>query len=261
MLLSQEEFITKAVLIHGTKYDYSLSNYNGYWSNVNIVCNTCGITFQQTPMAHISRGRGCKNCNNSRRIEILHNRDDQTSFVNKSILKHGDRYDYSLVCYKNSLTKVVIRCKKHGIFTQTPNNHLAGKGCNTCSLKVSAGEWKLLNFLREQFPDDKILHQYRPEWLKVNKNIYQSLDIYFPDYNIAVEYQGRQHFEPVDFFGGLKGFNDNLARDSVKNKKCAENKCVLLYFTFLEKFANSHIFCNKKLLIAQIKTLTNEIRL
>ncbi len=50
----------------------------------------------------------------------------------KFILKHGDRYDYSLVVYINSQTKVDIVCRKHGIFKQTPTNHLSGQGCPVC---------------------------------------------------------------------------------------------------------------------------------
>lgn len=55
-------------------------------------------------------------------------------FIKKGVKKYGDHYDYSLVIYKNSKTKVKIRCKKHNlIFEQTPNTHLTGKGgCIEC---------------------------------------------------------------------------------------------------------------------------------
>lgn len=51
--------------------------------------------------------------------------------------KHGDRYDYSLVEYKNSMTKVAIICPKHGVFYQIPVSHgFLGKGCNSCGLEA-----------------------------------------------------------------------------------------------------------------------------
>jgi len=53
-------------------------------------------------------------------------------FIEKSIKVHGDRYDYSLVEYKNAHTKVKIICKEHGVFEQTPNTHLNGSGCLEC---------------------------------------------------------------------------------------------------------------------------------
>lgn len=45
---------------------------------------------------------------------------------------HGDMYDYSKVVYVNAATKITIHCLLHGNFTQTPNNHLNGKGCDKC---------------------------------------------------------------------------------------------------------------------------------
>lgn len=54
------------------------------------------------------------------------------NFINKSRLLHGDRYDYSLVNYIKSSEKVILICKEHNIFYQTPNNHLKGQGCKKC---------------------------------------------------------------------------------------------------------------------------------
>lgn len=54
-------------------------------------------------------------------------------FIQKAKEVHGDKYDYSLVEYKNSSTKIKIICPKHGVFEQTPNNHLSGCGCLSCS--------------------------------------------------------------------------------------------------------------------------------
>lgn len=54
-------------------------------------------------------------------------------FINKAVNVHGDRYDYSIVDYKNSITKIKIICNTHGIFEQLPNDHTSHKnGCPTC---------------------------------------------------------------------------------------------------------------------------------
>lgn len=53
-------------------------------------------------------------------------------FIERSILKHGNTYDYSECKYVNIHTKVDIKCKKHGIFPQTPNKHIRGRGCPKC---------------------------------------------------------------------------------------------------------------------------------
>ena len=54
-------------------------------------------------------------------------------FKQKAITIHKNKYDYSKVNYINSLTKVIIICKKHGEFKQTPNNHWRGQDCSKCS--------------------------------------------------------------------------------------------------------------------------------
>jgi hypothetical protein len=53
-------------------------------------------------------------------------------FIEKSKLVHGDKYDYSLVEYKNNKQKIKIICPEHGEFEQTPKNHMNGKHCKKC---------------------------------------------------------------------------------------------------------------------------------
>ena len=56
-------------------------------------------------------------------------------FIQKAIFIHSKgKYDYSLVDYKHSKTKVIIVCPEHGEFNQTPANHLSGNGCPKCSI-------------------------------------------------------------------------------------------------------------------------------
>lgn len=69
-------------------------------------------------------------------------------FVNKANLIHSNKYDYSLVEYKNSHTKVKIICKEHGEFEQIANNHLNGKGCPYCK-KIKISQYRSSNL--EQF--------------------------------------------------------------------------------------------------------------
>jgi hypothetical protein len=54
-------------------------------------------------------------------------------FIEKSILTHGNKYDYSVTEYENAKSKVNINCSIHGIFKQTPANHLTGYGCVKCA--------------------------------------------------------------------------------------------------------------------------------
>ena len=58
---------------------------------------------------------------------------DELDFIEKSVKIHSDRYDYSLVNYVNSKTKVKIVCPIHGIFEQIPYSHLKGCVCRLCA--------------------------------------------------------------------------------------------------------------------------------
>lgn len=64
----------------------------------------------------------------------------------------------------------------------------------------------------------KVINHHSPEWLGR-----QHLDIYISGLNLAFEYQGKQHFEPVDFFGGKEAFRQLKIRDRMKKTKCAKN--------------------------------------
>lgn len=60
-----------------------------------------------------------------------------------------------------------------------------------------------------------------------------SLDFYLPEYNVAIECQGRQHFESIDFFGGEKGLKETIERDKIKKELCEKNNIKLLYYSKL----------------------------
>ena len=128
LLLTTEDFINKAIQIHGDKYTYSKVNYIGAEEKVCIICPKHG-EFWQTPSGHLS-GYGCPKCYDERRGANL--RDDLTTFISKAKQIHGDKYDYSKVKYINNRTKVCIICPEHGEFWQIPNSHLNGNGCSSC---------------------------------------------------------------------------------------------------------------------------------
>ena len=151
--LTTQEFIEKAIKIHGDKYDYSKVNYINYSTKVCIICPEHG-EFLQTPDRHLHKC-GCPKCffkkesdNKSSNIE---------EFIEKAKKIHNDNYDYSKVNYINNHTKVCIICPNHGEFWQTPNKHLNGHGCPKCKFS------KLENEINKLLSDNKIkfVTQYR----------------------------------------------------------------------------------------------------
>jgi len=79
-------------------------------------------------------------------------------------------------------------------------------------------ETKLFYFLKENFPEQEIIQHASPDWLGR-----QHLDIFFPEINLAIEYQGVQHDRPIDFFGGEKAFEEVKRRDRRKKRLCKKN--------------------------------------
>lgn len=90
-------------------------------------------------------------------------------------------------------------------------------------------EVELLNLVRDILPREKVIHQASPEWLGL-----QRLDIFVPKLKIAIEYQGRQHYEPVPFFGGEEAFLETQKRDRRKAQLCTNNGIALIYFRYDE---------------------------
>lgn len=123
----KDNFITKSKNVHGDKYDYSLVDYVNNKTKVKIICPIHGV-FEQTPNQHTSKKQGCKKCNFDKiKMNI-------ETFIKRSEKIHNYKYDYSLVEYINSHTKVKIVCPEHGVFEQKPYSHLVGKGCMCCSV-------------------------------------------------------------------------------------------------------------------------------
>lgn len=121
-----ENFIKKAILKHGDKYDYSKSIYKGWDEDINIVCPTHG-EFIQKVRYHIHGGYGCDKC--ARDAKKL----TKEEFLDKAFYTHENKYDYSSIDYTDSVKKVDILCKIHGYFTQSPAQHINGNGCPKCS--------------------------------------------------------------------------------------------------------------------------------
>lgn len=124
--LCTESFIERSKEVHGSRYDYTKTNFVNSRTKLIITCPEHS-DFEVMPFVHL-KGFNCPSCSSHKKSTI-------DAFIEKAKKIHGDKYNYDKVDYKNNRTKVVISCALHGEFCQSPANHLAGKGCQLCGRK------------------------------------------------------------------------------------------------------------------------------
>jgi len=147
-----DEFIEKAIHIHGATYDYIDVKYEKNNMNVIIICKIHG-QFEQLPAVHL-RGGGCSRCNFKKQADVK--RYTNTEFIEKAQEIHGLLYIYDRVEYVTSHIHVIIGCTKHGEFVQTPNSHLSGSGCPECADEIRGSA--LRKTLEQFIQDSREIH-------------------------------------------------------------------------------------------------------
>jgi len=125
-MVSFEEFLKRCKNFHGDRFDYSKSNFMHMNKEITITCKEHG-DFKQTPEQHLIFKKCCKQCK-----RISPRRKTTQKFIEESVKKHGNRYDYSKVDYIGITHKVTIICSVHGEFSQKPGDHINGRGCDKC---------------------------------------------------------------------------------------------------------------------------------
>ncbi len=231
---TNNEFIEESKIKHKDIYCYDKVKYINAKTNIIIICNKHG-DFLCTPNNHL-RGKGCPKC-------VGKNKSTE-DWIIEAKQKHGDKYNYDKVIYKKCNSKVCIRCYEHEDFWQVAQYHLSGNGCPACKQsKLEKEVSSILDKLNIRFD-----RQYSPLFLKKGKG-QQTIDFHIPNYNLAIECQGIQHFKPIDFAGkgedwANKSFELNKKRDDIKLKRCLYNNMKMIYVVDNEKYLENKYHFN-----------------
>ena len=173
--LTKEEFIKRAIEVHGDTYDYCKVKYVDYHTKVEIICKV-HEEFDKTPAHHLG-GQGCPDCSLTRRTQSQTK--TQEEFIREAVKVHGNKYDYSKVEYINTNTKISIICKFHSYkFNQYPSSHLKGhEGCDKCKSENSS---KRQLFTKEEFIERAIsIHGDKYDYTSINfVNMRISIDVF-----------------------------------------------------------------------------------
>lgn len=138
-IMKSSDFLYKAAAVHKNRYSYKITG--DLFSNglVSVVCKKHGL-FEQKIHNHL-KGHGCKKCGSETPPE--QNLKKYNDFIERAKIIHNGIYKYPKESvYKGVNVNIGIICKFHGLFFQSPSNHLRGKGCRLCGIERNGGVWK-----------------------------------------------------------------------------------------------------------------------
>ena len=188
-----------------------LGEYKNKYTKLKVKCAKCGYEWFSTPNALLS-GRGCAKCSGRmRKTTEQFEKDLQEIYPNL----------YVIGAYKNNRTKIRCKCSLCGTeFESTPHSILSQRvGCPSCGYVKSKGENRIDAWLTDHgikftrghtFSDCKDVHVL-------------PFDFYLSELNTIIEYDGKQHFKPSEYFGGEDGFKKTVEHDEMKNNYCKDN--------------------------------------
>jgi hypothetical protein len=187
-------------------------------------CTLHQVFWDITP-SNALKGQGCKECCKHKQSLSLLKTHEQYVLD----LASANPYIEVVENYIDAKTPILHRCLVDGfVWPIAPSNALSGKGCPKCN--ESHGERAVSQWLNARYV------KYIPQYTFDNCKDKQLLpfDFYLPKFNIAIEYQGRQHYDPIEFFGGQPYLEYIQRHDRIKSDYCLQNNIQLICVPYWE---------------------------
>ena len=200
-----------------------LDRYKGALSNITCKCRECNYVWETKPNSLLSSKTGCPRCHGSYKRtheEFM----DEMLIINPKIKVLGrfTKVHDNLLCE-------CVDCRTQ--WMAMPLNLLRGTGCPCCSKKESRGERKIRNYLEKHCLSFEPQKKFADLFGDKNKLSY---DFYIEDKNLLIEFQGQQHYYPIDWFGGDCQFLKQQEYDNLKKEYAKNNKIRLLEISYEE---------------------------
>ena len=226
-------------------YDFSKVENKDYYldDSITIICKKHGEF--NVKIWNFLNGKECEQCKNEKIYKLIHC--DVVEFKER-LDKINPNLEFNEVDFINLISPIKFKCKEcNHEFYRTPTVLLnINPTCPKCNKIFSSLETEISDLLKENNISFENFKHF--DWLGR-----LSLDFYLPKYNVAIECQGIQHFESVEYFGGEEKFIKNKERDEIKRKLCEENGVKLLYFSNLGIDYPYQVFEDKGLLLDEIR--------
>lgn len=213
---------------------FDANTINGLYEKVTCFCKIHGkFEKRLADMLDKNKNYGCKKCS----WEILgtKRRKSTDNFVKEIKKLYPGLYGFKKCEYKGAEETVMLLCKKHNKYFKTIPANLLHRfkfpvGCMECK-NHPQGELLISKKLKDLHISFKQQYSF-----KTCKNINPlPFDFYLPDFNIAIEYQGEQHYYPVKWFGGWNGYFKGYERDIIKHNYCIKKGIRLVEIPYWEK--------------------------
>lgn len=225
---THEEYLKEVRQLFGNEYSI-LGEYVNSYTKLTIRHNKCGNEWN-VASRNILTGRGCPKCGQLIRIKkatMTH-----SDFVEK--FKKRTNGEYSIIGrYTNSYNKIEVRHDLCGYeWNVHPRSLLNRQGCPKC--KASKGESEVRRVLIDL--NIGYVEQYKFDECRNINPLPFDFAVFDSDNLVClIEYQGEQHYQSIDFFGGNNGFEIRRKRDSIKRQYCRKNKIPLIEIPYTEK--------------------------
>ena len=226
-----------------------LEPYQGALTKITHLWKACGHVTEIAP-SDVLRGHGCNNCAKEQSIERIVKVNTKGSakgatgrakWREKQRLKALQELDQRVVevhgnavrrdpqtPYINSYTKISWICDQGHQWEARPDHIKYGTGCPECATSRLKGE----TFTREVLEEYGIEFQSQKKFADLKRVRNLSYDFFIPSMDILIECQGKQHYKPVDFYGGVENFADQQERDQLKREYAWENGYYLLEISY-----------------------------
>lgn len=214
--LTLQEFQERLNLVHPNEQLLAIQ-YNGNGQECIVQCLTCRTIYKKTGGNFLDK----------RKVSICKKCFPTQSNIFKENYKPTNT-EYELIGpYQGMQNKTLIKHKKCGfIWSVKPNNLEFGKGCPRCNKKVSKGEQKIINYLNSK----NIKFDFQKKISIEEHNLF--CDFYLPDFDLYIEYNGEQHYNPVAFFGGEEKYKKQIYNDNLKLNFLKEQLLVISYLDY-----------------------------
>lgn len=238
-----------------------LEKFSNMTEKAKVKCNFCGNIFYAYQYM-LLKGSGCKKCSDHQ--NGISHRKSHEQFIQEMSIVHPELKVLSK--YINAITPVECECTICGNIwnSSIADSLLQGNGCPQCAL--SNGEKRVYLYMLNH----KITYimQKKFSGLLGIGGGQLSYDFFIPHYNLLIECQGEQHFEPVKYFGGIEKFKNQQEHDRRKREYAQNNNINLLEIrydqdvsTVLDEYFQTHSPLKKYTKIQPLSRVKNNLKL